>query len=155
VQVSQHAHPRLHAFAVLFLVAVPLAGALTAGMLVPWVVGPGLVARSSANLLSPLPGVLGDETPAGNTAVLAADGSLITWFYRHNRTPVAEDQISTVMKQALVDIEDSRFYEHHGVDVEGTTRALVRNLVAGEVMEGGSTITQQLVKQTLLQSASC
>jgi membrane peptidoglycan carboxypeptidase len=58
------------------------------------------------------------------------------------------------MKQALVDIEDSRFYEHHGVDVEGTLRALLRNVVAGEVMQGGSTITQQLVKQTLLQSAT-
>ena len=151
---DQHAHPRLRAFAVLFLVAVPLAGVLSAGMLVPWVVGPGLMARSSADLLSPLPGGLGDETPAGNTAVLAADGSLITWFYRHNRTPVAADQISPVMKQALVDIEDSRFYEHHGVDLEGTTRALVRNLAAGEVMEGGSTLTQQLVKQTLLQAAT-
>src|SRR4051812_13999377 len=74
--VDRDGHPKLHAFAVLFLVAVPLAGALTAGMLVPWVVGPGLVARSSANLLSPLRGVLGDETPAGNTVVLAADGSL-------------------------------------------------------------------------------
>jgi membrane peptidoglycan carboxypeptidase len=152
--VYERAHPRLHAFAVLFLVAVPLAGALTAGLLGPWVVGPGLAARSSANLLAPLPGVLSDETPAGNTAVLAADGSLITWFYRHNRTPVAAEQIAGVMKQALIDIEDSRFYEHHGLDVEGTARALVRNVVAGEVMEGGSTITQQLVKQTLLQSAT-
>src|SRR6476469_3730694 len=154
VNVSQHGHPRLRAFTVLFLVAVPLAGALIAGMLVPWVVGPGLVARSSANLLAPLPGVLSDETPPGNTAVLAADGSLITWFYRNNRTPLAADRISAVMKQAIVDIEDSRFYEHHGLDVEGTARALARNLVAGEVMEGGSTITQQLVKQTLLQSAT-
>ena len=57
-------------------------------------------------------------------------------------------------KQALIDIEDSRFYEHHGLDIEGTARALVRNVVAGEVMEGGSTITQQLVKQTLLQAAT-
>ena len=151
---TRRAHPRLRAFGTLFLVAIPLAGALTAGMLVPWIVGPGLIASSSANLLSPLPGVLDDETPPGNSVVLAADGSLITWFYRLNRTPVAEDQISEVMKQALVDIEDSRFYEHHGLDVEGTARALVRNVVAGEVMEGGSTITQQLVKQTLLQAAN-
>jgi membrane peptidoglycan carboxypeptidase len=151
---TRRAHPRLRAFGTLFLVAIPLAGALTAGMLVPWIVGPGLIASSSANLLSPLPGVLDDETPPGNSVVLAADGSLITWFYRLNRTPVAEDQISEVMKQALVDIEDSRFYEHHGLDVEGTARALVRNVVAGEVMEGGSTITQQLVKQTLLQAAT-
>ncbi|TFV86464.1 transglycosylase domain-containing protein [Blastococcus sp. CT_GayMR16] len=147
-------HPRLRAFGALFLVAVPLAGALTAALLVPWIVGPGLVASSSANLLSPLPGVLSDETPPGNSVVLAADGSLITWFYRFNRTPVAAEQISEVMKQAIIDIEDSRFYEHHGLDVEGTARALVRNVVAGEVMEGGSTITQQLVKQTLLQAAT-
>ncbi|MCW2704539.1 MAG: glycosyl transferase family 51 [Blastococcus sp.] len=151
---SRPAHPRLRALELLFLVAIPVAGTLMAAMLVPWIVGPGLAASSSANLLSPLPGVLGDETPAGNSAVLAADGSLITWFYRNNRTPVTAEQISPAMKQALVDIEDSRFYEHHGVDVEGTARALVRNVVAGEVMEGGSTVTQQLVKQTLLQSAT-
>ena len=151
---SRRAHPRLRAFSTLFLVAVPMAGALTAAMLAPWVVAPGLAARSSANLLSPLPGGLGEETPAGNTVVLAADGSLITWYYRLNRTPVAADQISEVTKQALIDIEDSRFYEHHGLDIEGTARALVRNVVAGEVMEGGSTITQQLVKQTLLQAAT-
>jgi len=154
VDVSRRAHPRLRAFGTLFLVAIPLAGALTAGVLMPWVVGPGVAASSTANLLSPLPGVLSDETPAGNTAVLAADGSPITWFYRLNRAPVAAGQISPVMKQALIDIEDSRFYTHHGVDLEGTTRALVRNLVAGEVMQGGSTITQQLVKQTLLQTAT-
>jgi membrane peptidoglycan carboxypeptidase len=154
VAVSRRAHPRLHALGILFLVAVPLAGALTAALLMPWVVVPGLAAKTSADLLSPLPGVLTEETPAGNTAVLAADGSLITWFYRNNRTPVAAEQISEVMKQALIDIEDSRFYEHHGLDVEGTARALLRNVAAGEVTQGGSTITQQLVKQTLLQEAT-
>ena len=56
------------------------------------------------------------------------------------------------MKQALVDIEDSRFYAHNGLDVQGTMRALVTNVAAGEVQEGGSTLTQQLVKQTLLQT---
>src|SRR3954454_24192824 len=58
------------------------------------------------------------------------------------------------MKQALVDIEDSRFYEHNGLDVQGTLRALVTNVAAGSVREGGSTLTQQLVKQTLLQTAA-
>jgi membrane peptidoglycan carboxypeptidase len=135
------------------LVAVLLAGVLVAALLAPWIVGPGLAARSSADLLAPLPAGLGDATPAGNTVVLAADGSPITYFYRNNRTPVASDRIAGVMKQALVDIEDSRFYQHNGLDVQGTARALVRNLTAGSVQEGGSTITQQLVKQTLLQTA--
>ena len=150
---ARRGHPRLRALGLLVAVGAPLAGALTAALLLPWVVGPGLAVRSSADLLAPLPGVLSDETPAGNSVVLAADGSPITWFYRHNRVPVTAEQIAPVMTQALVDIEDSRFYEHRGLDVEGTARALFRNLLAGSVVEGGSTITQQLVKQTLLQSA--
>jgi membrane peptidoglycan carboxypeptidase len=146
--------PRLRAARLLLLVAVPVAGALLAALLLPWFLGPGLVVRSNGDLLAPLPVELGNRTPAGNTKVLAADGSLITNFYLHNRTPVDADAIADVMKQALVDIEDSRFYEHRGLDVEGTARALVRNVLAGSVQEGGSTITQQLVKQTLLQSAT-
>jgi len=151
--VARRAHPRARALVLLFI-AVPMAGALLAGALAPWVIGPGLAARSSADLLAPLPVGLGDQTPAGNSVVLAADGSVITYFYRDNRTPVATAQIAPVVKQALVDIEDSRFYEHHGLDVQGTLRALARNVLAGSVQQGGSTLTQQLVKQTLLQSAT-
>ncbi|PWW21699.1 membrane peptidoglycan carboxypeptidase [Geodermatophilus normandii] len=132
---------------------VVVAGALVAGMLFPLVGGTGLAARNSASLLDALPVELTDATPAGNSRVLAADGSLITNFYAHNRTVVAADQIADVMKQALVDIEDSRFYEHNGLDVQGTLRAAVTNVAAGSVQEGGSTITQQLVKQTLLETA--
>jgi membrane peptidoglycan carboxypeptidase len=150
---SGRTHPRRHAAELLLFVAVPVAGALLAALLLPWFLGPGLLVRSNADLLAPLPVELGDRTPAGNTSVLAADGTLITHFYRHNRTPVTDDAISELMKRALVDIEDSRFYEHRGLDVEGTARALLRNVMAGSVQEGGSTITQQLVKQTLLQSA--
>ena len=133
--------------------SIVLAGALLAGMLLPFVGGTGLVARNSASLLDALPVELTDATPAGNSRVLAADGSLITMFYAHNRTVVTHDQIAPVMKQALVAIEDSRFYEHNGLDVQGTLRALVTNVAAGDVREGGSTITQQLVKQTLIETA--
>jgi membrane peptidoglycan carboxypeptidase len=150
---SRRSHPRLRA-AALLLVALPLTGALVAAVVFPWVVGPSLAASNSASLLAPLPVELTDATPPGNTVVLAADGSVITYFYRHNRTPVGADQIADVMEQALVDIEDERFHRHHGLDVEGTLRALARNLTAGSVQEGGSTITQQLVKQTLLQIAT-
>jgi membrane peptidoglycan carboxypeptidase len=132
---------------------IVVAGVLLAGLLLPWVGGGGLVARNSANLLDALPVELSDATPAGMTRVLAADGQLITNLYEKNRTPVTSDQISDVMKQALVDIEDSRFYDHNGLDVQGTMRALVKNVAAGSVQEGGSTLTQQLVKQTLLQTA--
>ena len=109
---------------------IVLAGALVAGMLLPFVGGTGLAARNSASLLDALPVELTDETPAGNTRVLAADGSLITNFYRDNRTPVTSDRIAPVMKQALVAIEDSRFEEHNGLDVQGTLRALATNVAA-------------------------
>ncbi|KQS68708.1 penicillin-binding protein [Modestobacter sp. Leaf380] len=132
---------------------VVVAGALVAGMMLPFVGGSGLVARNSASLLDALPVELTDQTPNGNTTVLAADGQVLTQFYENNRTPVTADQISPVMKQAIVDIEDSRFYEHNGLDVQGTLRALAANVAAGGVAEGGSTLTQQLVKQTLLQTA--
>ena len=149
---SRPSHPRLHALGRLLLV-LPLAGALFAALLIPWVVGPGLAASSSTKLLAPLPVQLVDDTPPANTVVLASDGSVITYFYRDNRTPVSGDRIADVMKQAMVDIEDQRFWEHGAIDLEGTLRALVRNASAGSVQEGGSSITQQLVKQTLLQTA--
>jgi membrane peptidoglycan carboxypeptidase len=150
---SENARARTTVLVKLALTIV-VAGVLVAGLLFPFVGGTGLAARNSASLLDALPVELTDATPAGVTKVLAADGSLITNFYTNNRTPVKSEQIADVMKQALVDIEDSRFYDHNGLDVQGTMRALVTNLAAGEVQEGGSTITQQLVKQTLLQTAS-
>jgi membrane peptidoglycan carboxypeptidase len=150
---SENARPLSRTLAKLAATIV-VAGALVAGLLFPLVGGTGLVARNSASLLDALPVELTDKSPAGNSRVLAADGSLITNLYTNNRTPVTAEQIAPIMKQALVDIEDSRFYDHNGLDVQGTMRALVKNVAAGEVQEGGSTITQQLVKQTLLQTAA-
>ena len=132
---------------------VVVAGALLAGMLLPWVGGPALAAQQSTSLLGDLPLELTDEPPAGNSVMLAANGEVITSFYEQNRAPVAADAIADVMKHAMVAIEDARFYEHRGLDMQGTVRALVTNLAAGGVQEGGSTLTQQLVKQTLLQTA--
>ena len=135
------------------LAAVVLAGVLVAGVLFPVVGGLGVTARDSASLLDALPVELTDRTPAGNTVMTAANGEPITGFYDENRAPVTSDRIAGVMKQAMVAIEDARFYSHNGLDVQGTLRAAVTNLAAGGVQEGGSTLTQQLVKQTLLQTA--
>ena len=133
---------------------IVLAGALLGGLLLPWVGGPvALVAAQSSSLLGDAPVELTDEPPPPNTTLLAANGELITSFYQENRAPVTADQIALVMKHAMVAIEDARFYEHNGLDVQGTLRALVKNIAAGEVQQGGSTLTQQLVKQTLQQSA--
>ncbi|MGY1762241.1 transglycosylase domain-containing protein [Geodermatophilus sp. SYSU D00779] len=132
---------------------VVVAGALVAGLLFPWVGGPAVAAQQSTSLLGDLPTELTVDAPPANTVLLAANGEVITSFYEENRAPVTGDRIAEVMKQAMVAIEDARFYEHHGLDVQGTARALMTNIAAGGVQEGGSTLTQQLVKQTLLQTA--
>src|SRR3712207_3564689 len=132
---------------------VVVAGVLVAGLVFPWVGGPAVAAQQSTSLLGDLPTELTVDAPPANTVLLAANGEVITSFYEENRAPVPSDGIAEVMKQAMVAIEDARFYEHHGLDVQGTTRALLTNIAAGGVQEGGSTLTQQLVKQTLLQTA--
>src|SRR3954447_11702780 len=86
-----------------------VAGGLVAGLLLPWVGGPALVAQQSTSLLGEPPLELTDEPPAGNTVMLAANGEPITYFYEHNRAPVESGQIPGVMKQAMVAIEDARF----------------------------------------------
>ena len=82
-----------------------------------------------------------------NSFVYAADGSLLGSIpAEKNRQPVPLHQISKWMRLATVAIEDRRFYEHSGIDLEGIARALAADVRAGRVVEGGSTITQQLVR---------
>ena len=82
-----------------------------------------------------------------NSFIYAADGSLLGSIpAERNRTPRALDDISPLVQEAAIAIEDRRFYDHMGVDVSGIVRAAVKNLEAGQIVEGGSTITQQLVR---------
>jgi penicillin-binding protein 1A len=82
-----------------------------------------------------------------NTFIYAADNSRLGVIpAERNRQPVPFKRISAWMPKATIAIEDRRFYQHDGVDVEGIARALWKNVSAGQVVEGGSTITQQLVR---------
>lgn len=82
-----------------------------------------------------------------NTIVYAADGSVLAeWRGDEDRIAIDIDQMPQHLLDAVVAIEDRRFWEHDGVDITGILRALSVNAGAGEVREGGSTITQQLVK---------
>ena len=67
-----------------------------------------------------------------------------------NRLPVTLDQIPVDLQHAVVAIEDERFYEHNGIDVKGILRAGMKALTTGDFSEGASTITQQLIKLTVL-----
>jgi penicillin-binding protein 1A len=69
-----------------------------------------------------------------------------------NRRIVASDQIAPVMKQAIVAVEDRRFYEHRGIDLHGILRAIWADIRNQKVVEGGSTITQQFVKNAYVRN---
>ena len=97
---------------------------------------------SSCDLASLRPVGLGQ-----NSVVYASDGSLLGVIpSERNRQPVPLEQMSSWIPRATVAIEDRRFYDHGGVDVEGIARALWEDVRAGKVVQGGSTITQQLVR---------
>jgi penicillin-binding protein 1A len=85
--------------------------------------------------------------------VYAADGTLIaTLQEEENRAPITLDQIPDHVVGAVLAVEDSNFWDHKGVNVRATLRALLSNVEAGGTSQGGSTITQQLIKQSVLTS---
>ena len=84
---------------------------------------------------------------AQTSFVYASDGSLITTLHAdQNRMVLSYDQMPQSIRDATVAIEDRRFYQHHGVDPRAIVRAAYDNATSGQTVEGGSTITQQLVK---------
>lgn len=89
-----------------------------------------------------------------SSRILAADGTLLADLYEQNRVEVSLNQVSEWVRLATLAIEDTRFYEHRGIDIRGTTRAFFTNTVAGGVVQGGSSITQQYVKNVLVLSAN-
>ena len=90
--------------------------------------------------------------PAVVTQIFARDGQRIGEFYNERRIEVPYSRLPRQLVLAFVAAEDARFFEHPGVDISGIVRAFFRNLEAGHVVEGGSTITQQVVKRILLTS---
>ena len=83
----------------------------------------------------------------GNSVLFAGDGSRLGYIASDEaRTPVAIKRVPADLKHATVAIEDERFYEHDGIDYEGGLRALVQNVEAGKIVQGGSTITMQLMR---------
>ncbi|MCJ7665245.1 MAG: transglycosylase domain-containing protein, partial [Actinobacteria bacterium] len=95
-----------------------------------------------------------DFTPTENaltSRIYAADGTLIATFHgEQNRELVSLEQIPKNLINAVIAIEDERFYQHPGFDLEGIIRSLIINLVSGDVEQGASTITQGYVKNVYM-----
>jgi penicillin-binding protein 1A len=88
--------------------------------------------------------------PAAVTRIYSADKELLAELFTQKRVPVPLHMIPDYLRQAVVATEDRQFYEHTGVDLRGILRAIIRDIRAGEFVEGASTITQQLAKTLFL-----
>ena len=87
------------------------------------------------------------RNPGANTEILAADGTRLGFIQANNLSlPTPASHLPRVLRKATVAIEDERFYQHSGVDYEGIVRAAVKNFVSRKTVQGGSTITMQLVR---------
>ena len=134
-----------------FLGASTACGLLAASLVVPAVAATAVTVGNSISFFNGLPSELVVDTPAQSTKVLTADGQPIATFFSENRVKVPLDQISPYAKDAIIAIEDNRFYEHRGVDPQGVLRALAVNISEGE-RQGASTLTQQYVTNVLNES---
>lgn len=100
----------------------------------------------TAMILTPLPEPSKPET----TQVVDSQGRLITRLFTENRDEIPLVAMPPHLLNALVAIEDDRFYVHRGIDLVGIARAAYRNMKAGHILEGGSTLTQQLARNLYL-----
>ncbi len=135
-----------------FLGVSALCGLLAAGLIFPLAASGGAAAATGTDLLADIPAELDEEPLSVPSHIYASDGTTqIATFYAENRQPVTMDEISPNMVDAILAIEDERFYEHGGVDPRGVTRALVNNLTS-DSQQGASTITQQYVNNMLINA---
>ncbi len=95
-------------------------------------------------------GSLRDYLPSVITTVVSDDQQKIAEFYKERRIVVPLDRIPEKLQQAFISAEDARFYKHQGIDLYSIARAFFKNLEAGAIVQGGSTITQQVTKSFLL-----
>ncbi|WOF24079.1 transglycosylase domain-containing protein [Microbacterium betulae] len=131
-----------------------IAGVLVTATVTPTVAVAGAAASSAIKMFDELPSYLEVDTPMQPTTIYALDENgddfELTSFYDQNRIPVSYDDVSQTLYDALLSSEDPRYYSHGGIDIIGTTRALLNNFQGGST-QGGSSISQQYVKNVLIQ----
>jgi membrane peptidoglycan carboxypeptidase len=132
------------------------AGVLITATVTPAIALSGAAVTSSITMFDNLPSVLDIDKLMLPTTLYAKNPDTgeyveMTQFYDQNRSPVEFDQISPVMYDSILSSEDPRYYQHGGVDLIGTTRAVLTNLRGGGETQGGSSISQQYVKNILVQ----
>jgi membrane peptidoglycan carboxypeptidase len=131
-----------------------IAGLVVAGLAYPLAALAGIGVNAGTRALQNMPDELTVVPSAQTTYVYARDGrTLLTTFYEEYRKQTKIENMSPYITEAIVASEDSRFYEHHGVDAKGVARAFVANQQAGGVSQGASTLTMQYVRMALRDAA--
>ncbi|MGL4745384.1 MAG: transglycosylase domain-containing protein [Dermatophilaceae bacterium] len=136
-----------------FVALSAVAGLLLAGLAIPAVGAAGQAATGGVDYFENLPSDFTSSPLAQQSRILDADGKVIANPYDENRIIVPLANISKNMQNAQIAIEDSRFYEHNGLDPRGFTRAFLSNL-RQQGAQGASTITQQYVKVIQVDEAN-
>ncbi|MFP8904940.1 transglycosylase domain-containing protein [Streptomyces atacamensis] len=136
-----------------FLGVSVLAGAVLAGIALPVAGGLGLAAKGTVESFDEIPIDFKRPPLSQKNQILDSEGNLIATDYYRDRTVVPLKKINPIMRKAIVAIEDSRFYEHGAIDLKSVMRALNKNAQEGGVAEGGSTLTQQYVKNVFVEQA--
>lgn len=131
----------------MFVVVSILAGVLVAGLGVPFAALAAGATRAGAAALRDVPADLAVPEQHEASTMYLSDGSVLATFFDENRQYVPLDRISAEMQAAQIAIEDHRFYDHGAVDLQSIVRAALGNLAVGGISGGGSTLTQQYVKQ--------
>ncbi|ROS37887.1 transglycosylase domain-containing protein [Amycolatopsis thermoflava] len=132
-----------------FLAFCAVAGVLVAGVVAPVALGAGVLSNQVADAVDGISATLANSEQPLVTTVTDRDGTPIATLFDQYRLPVTADEIAPAMKAAIVSIEDRRFYDEGGVDVKGMVRAALHDSSGGST-QGGSTITQQYVKNYLI-----
>ncbi|NUS52828.1 MAG: PASTA domain-containing protein, partial [Nocardioidaceae bacterium] len=128
-------------------------GVLVAGLAIPFAAVTGLSTRTVAEGMDKVPAKLAAEPLPQRTRILGRDGKTLATLYDQNRVNVSLADVAPIMRKAIIAIEDYRFYQHGALDMRGTLRAFVTNQANNGVTQGGSSITQQMVKMTLVNQA--
>ena len=122
-----------------------------AGLFTPLAAVVGAGASTASSVFDELPAELEEEPMSLPSKMYSADGKVIAQFWEENRISVKYEDISQNMIDAIVSIEDERFFEHHGVDGQGLARIVVHNLTS-DTTQGASTLTQQYVNNQLINA---
>ncbi|KAB1933390.1 penicillin-binding protein [Micromonospora sp. ALFpr18c] len=132
-----------------------IAGIVIAAAAYPLVAVTGLGAKATAHAVEQKTKLLTTALPAETSYLYAPDGkTVLTMFYEEYRQYTKLSDMSPNIQQAIVAAEDSRFYQHHGVDPKGVARAFVANAHSSGVSQGASTLTMQYVRMALRDSAT-